>query len=136
VGGEDHKSAQADDGVERFARLESWMRERFPTAGAIERAWSGQVLEPMDGVAFIGRNPGADNVYIATGDSGMGMTHGTIAGMLIADSIAGRESPWAPLYDPSRKMHRSAAEYAKENLNVAAQYLKGYAGGGDVDSPD
>ena len=66
------------------------MRERFPAAGAVEFRWSGQVMETVDGLAFIGRNPlDADNVYIATGDSGMGMTHGTIAGMLITDLIQG-----------------------------------------------
>jgi glycine/D-amino acid oxidase-like deaminating enzyme/nitrite reductase/ring-hydroxylating ferredoxin subunit len=137
VGGEDHKSGQAHDGRERFARLEQWMRERFPAAGAVTLRWSGQVMEPMDGVAFIGRNPGdASNVYIATGDSGMGMTHGTIAGILLTDLIVGRDSPWAGLYDPARKMVRTPIEYAKENLNVAAQYVEDYLGGGDVDSAD
>ena len=92
-------------------------------------------MEPFDGVAFIGRNPGdADNVYIATGDSGMGMTHGTIAGTLLTDLIMGRPSKWAKLYDPSRKMFREVIDYTKENVNVAAQYLKDYASGGEVDS--
>lgn len=137
VGGEDHKSGQADDGAERFARLEQWMRERFPTAQAVTLRWSGQVMEPMDGVAFIGRNPGdASNVYIATGDSGMGMTHGTIAGMLLTDLILGRPAPWAALYDPARKMLRAPLEYAKENLNVAAQYFDDYLGRGDIQSAD
>jgi glycine/D-amino acid oxidase-like deaminating enzyme/nitrite reductase/ring-hydroxylating ferredoxin subunit len=134
VGGEDHKSGQADDGAERFARLEQWLRGRFPTAGAVTLRWSGQVMEPMDGIAFIGRNPGGpSNVYIATGDSGMGMTHGTIAGMLLTDLILDRAAPWAPLYDPARKMLRAPIEYAKENLNVAAQYFEDYLGRGDVD---
>jgi glycine/D-amino acid oxidase-like deaminating enzyme/nitrite reductase/ring-hydroxylating ferredoxin subunit len=137
VGGEDHKSGQAHDGNERFGRLEQWMRERFPTARAVALRWSGQVMEPMDGVAFIGRNPGdASNVYIATGDSGMGMTHGTIAGMLLTDLIVGRPAPWAALYDPARKMLRAPIEYAKENLNVAAQYFDDYLGRGDVRSAD
>jgi glycine/D-amino acid oxidase-like deaminating enzyme/nitrite reductase/ring-hydroxylating ferredoxin subunit len=137
VGGEDHKSGQAQDGNERFARLERWLRERFPMARAVTLRWSGQVMEPMDGVAFIGRNPGdAKNVYIATGDSGMGMTHGTIAGMLLTDLIVGRAAPWAALYDPARKMLRAPIEYAKENLNVAAQYFDDYLGRGDVDSAD
>jgi glycine/D-amino acid oxidase-like deaminating enzyme/nitrite reductase/ring-hydroxylating ferredoxin subunit len=134
AGGEDHKSGQADDGPERLQRLEAWTRERFPMIDKIEFRWSGQVLETADGVAFIGRNPGDENVYVATGDSGMGMTHGTIAGLVIRDLILGRESPWAKLYDPSRGMLRTPVEYAKENLNVAAQYLEGYLGGGDVAS--
>jgi Rieske Fe-S protein len=137
VGGEDHKSGQADDGAERFERLERWLRERFPTAGAVTLRWSGQVMEPVDGIAFIGRNPGGpSNVYVATGDSGMGMTHGTIAGVLLTELIVGRNAPWAQLYDPARKMLRAPIEYAKENLNVAAQYFEDYLTRGDVESAD
>jgi glycine/D-amino acid oxidase-like deaminating enzyme/nitrite reductase/ring-hydroxylating ferredoxin subunit len=137
VGGEDHKSGQADDAEERHPRLEAWTKERFPMAERFEFRWSGQVMEPADGVAFIGRNPGDEpNVFVATGDSGMGMTHGTIAGIVLTDLILRRESPWTKLYDPSRKMLRAPFEYAKENLNVAAQYLEDYLTGGDVDSVD
>lgn len=134
VGGEDHKAGQADDGEARYARLEAWTRERFPMMESVMFQWSGQVMEPVDGLAFIGRNPGdADNMYIATGDSGMGMTHGTIAGLLITDLIMGRESPWASLYDPSRQPVRAAGEFMRENLNVAAQYTD-WVTGGDVEN--
>ncbi|HEX8130933.1 MAG TPA: FAD-dependent oxidoreductase [Pyrinomonadaceae bacterium] len=123
VGGEDHKTGQADDAEERFRRLEEWTRERFPQVEAFEFRWSGQVMEPVDGLAFIGRNPlDSDNVFIATGDSGNGMTHGTIAGMLLTDLISGRENKWAELYDPSRKTLGAIRDFAEENLNVAAQY--------------
>ena len=123
VGGEDHKSGQADDAGERFARLESWTRTRFPMIESIEYRWSGEVLEPIDGLAFIGHNPlDRENVYIATGDSGNGMTHGTIAGVLLTDLIVGRENQWAALYDPSRKTLRALPAFAKENINVAEQY--------------
>jgi Rieske Fe-S protein len=97
----------------------------------VEFRWSGQVMEPVDGLAFIGRNPGEDNVFIATGDSGHGMTHGTIAGMLISDLIQNRDNDWKKLYDPSRKTLKAMGEFAKENLNVAAQYVD-YVTGGDV----
>lgn len=124
VGGEDHKTGQADDGNERFARLEGWTRERFPQMSEVEYRWSGQVMEPVDGLAFIGRNPlDADNVYIATGDSGQGMTHGTIAGMLLTDLIQGRKNEWEDLYSPSRIRLKALPDYAAENLNVAAQYV-------------
>ena len=136
VGGEDHKTGQAEDFDERFRRLEEWTRERFPSVEAFEYRWSGQVMEPVDGLAFIGRNPGdSDNVYVATGDSGNGMTHGTIAGMLIRDLILGRDNAWATLYDPSRLSLRAGGEYARENLNVAAQYAD-HLTGGEVSSPD
>ena len=136
VGGEDHKTGQADDAAARHARLEAWTRERFPMAGAIERRWSGQVMQSIGGLGFIGRNPmDCDNVLIASGDSGTGMTHGTIAGMLLSDLILGRENPWASLYDPSRISIRSAGRFVRETLNVGAQYAD-LLTGGDVDSPD
>ena len=97
--------------------------QHYPAAGELEFRWSGQVMETQDGLAFIGRNPmDADNVYVATGDSGMGMTHGTIAGMLICDLIQGRPNRWAELYDPSRIRVGAAGDFLKENLNVAAQF--------------
>lgn len=122
VGGEDHKTGQALPRSNPHDALELWMRGRFPKTGKIGFKWSGQVMEPVDGLAFIGRNPGDSNVYVATGDSGNGMTHGTLAGILISDLIAGRANPWAKLYDPARKSLRSIGEFARENLNVVRQY--------------
>src|SRR5215210_4937104 len=99
VGGEDHKAGHESDAEARYGNLERWMRPRFPAAGDIEFRWSGQVMETQDGLAFIGRNPmDAANVYVATGDSGMGMTHGTIAAMLLTDLIQSRPNRWADLY--------------------------------------
>jgi glycine/D-amino acid oxidase-like deaminating enzyme/nitrite reductase/ring-hydroxylating ferredoxin subunit len=135
VGGEDHKTRQADDADVRYARLEAWARERFPMIEAIVYRWSGQVQETADGLALIGPNPGdAPYIYIATGDSGMGMTHGTIAGMMITDSIMGRANPWATLYDPSRRMSKlgTLRDLVGENLNVAAQF-RDYLTSGDVE---
>jgi len=134
VGGEDHKTGQEHDADDRYRRLETWMRERFPAVGTVEFQWSGQVMEPVDGLAFIGRNPmDTENIFVATGDSGQGMTHGTIAGMLITDLIEGRGNRWAALYDPSRKTLSAGLDFAKENLNVAAQYAD-WVTGGDVNS--
>jgi Rieske Fe-S protein len=136
VGGEDHKSGQADDSDQRHARLLRWARERFPSILDVAFTWGGQYMETVDGLAFIGRNPlDKDNVYIVTGDSGMGMTHGTIAGMLLTDMILGRENPWEQLYDPSRKNIRAVRQFASENLNVAAQYSD-WVTPGEVDSVD
>ena len=40
----------------------------------------------FDGLAFIGRKPlDTENGYAVAGDSGMGITHRTIAGMLLTD---------------------------------------------------
>jgi nitrite reductase/ring-hydroxylating ferredoxin subunit len=91
-------------------------------------------MEPVDGLAFIGRNPlDEKNVFIATGDSGNGMTHGTIAGILLTDLIMGRKNSWEPIYGPSRVTLRALPEFAKQNLNVAIQYTDLLVAG-DVDS--
>ncbi|MGB9178366.1 MAG: FAD-dependent oxidoreductase [Pyrinomonadaceae bacterium] len=136
VGGEDHKTGQADDAEKRYAALESWTKERFPVIEGIEFHWSGEVMEPVDGLAFIGRNPlDEPNVFIATGDSGNGMTHGTIAGILITDLIMGRENEWATLYEPTRKTLRALPEFARENINVAEQFTD-WVTPGEVDSAD
>jgi glycine/D-amino acid oxidase-like deaminating enzyme/nitrite reductase/ring-hydroxylating ferredoxin subunit len=135
VGGEDHKTGQAPAHPDPYARLEAWARERFPMIREVRFRWSGQVMETIDGLAFIGRNPlDEPNVFIVTGDSGMGMTHGTIAGILLTDLILGRENPWTTLYDPSRKNLRALDRFVKENLNVARQYGD-WLTSGDVDSP-
>ena len=90
-------------------------------------------METVDGLAYIGREPGEDNVYLATGDSGHGMTHGTIAGILITDLIHGAEIAWASLYDPGRRVPmRAVATYARENANAARQ-LAGLASHGDLE---
>ena len=134
VGGEDHKSGQADDTTQRHARLESWARARFPMIEDVEFTWGGQCMETIDGLAYIGRNPlDKENVFIVTGDSGMGITHGTIAGILLSDLILGRPNPWEQLYDPSRKTMRAAGQFVKENINVAGQYLD-WLTPGEVDS--
>lgn len=136
AGGEDHKTGQEDDAEERYCKLEKWTLEMFPEAGAPRYRWSGQVFEPVDGLGFIGKDPAhGDNVFISTGASGNGMTHGTISGILMADLVAGRQNDWADLYDPSRKTLGSAGEFLRENLNVAAQYLDHFKGG-DVQSID
>jgi glycine/D-amino acid oxidase-like deaminating enzyme/nitrite reductase/ring-hydroxylating ferredoxin subunit len=125
-GGEDHKTGQADTEnipeENRYARLIEWTRSQFPAMGEVVYHWSGQVMEPLDSLAFIGRNPGNDHIYIITGDSGNGMTHGTIGGLLITDLINEKENPWAEVYKPTRVPLKVAGSYIKEALSMAGQY--------------
>jgi glycine/D-amino acid oxidase-like deaminating enzyme len=51
-------------------------------------------MEPADYVGFVGRNSGDKHRYIATGDSGQGITNGVIASMLIAKLILDGNNPW------------------------------------------
>ncbi|MBI4348702.1 MAG: FAD-dependent oxidoreductase [Elusimicrobia bacterium] len=137
IGGEDHKTGQMEqDPYRRFARLERWSRSRFAAMGPVSYRWSGQVVGTVDGLAFIGRNPGdGPNVYISTGDCGHGMTYGTIAGLMLPDLIAGKHHPWEALYEPGRVRTGAAKRWARENLNAAAQYVRHVLPGG-ASSPD
>jgi glycine/D-amino acid oxidase-like deaminating enzyme/nitrite reductase/ring-hydroxylating ferredoxin subunit len=134
VGGEDHKTGQGDD-PEVYKRLHEWTDKHFPGVEKYTYAWSGQILEPVDGLGFAGADPDNENVYLVTGDSGNGVTHGTLAGMLIADQIQGKPNAWGPLYDPGRKATRGVGEWLKENVNVAAQY-RDWISPGQIRSPE
>jgi glycine/D-amino acid oxidase-like deaminating enzyme/nitrite reductase/ring-hydroxylating ferredoxin subunit len=125
VGGGDHKVGQEETSG-RFEELEAWTRERFPQAGAVDYRWSGQVFEPVDHVAFIGLNQFQKRTFVVTGDSGNGLTHGVIAGRLIADEIDGLDNAWAKLYSPKRlaSIVKSAATMVSHDLQVNSQYRR------------
>ena len=133
VGGADHKTGQDPHPERHYHEIESWMRERFPQAGPLAYRWSGEVLEPLDGIAYLGRNPGSNNVYVITGDSGNGMTHATIGAMLVSDLILGKQNPWLSVYDPSRKPLKEALHFIKEQANIARQYTDWVSSGDEAD---
>ena len=82
VGGADHKTGEANDAGVRFEALEASARNLIPKLDEVSHRWSGQVLDTIDYAAFIGRNPGHERVYVHTGDSGQGMTHGVVGSLL------------------------------------------------------
>ncbi|MFZ5672216.1 MAG: FAD-dependent oxidoreductase [Pseudomonadota bacterium] len=131
VGGEDHRTGEADDAEARFRKLERWMRVRFPEAREVRYRWSGQFLDPIDYTAHIGLSPGQKRIYLATGDSGQGLTHGVVAGLLLAKLIRGGTSSWTNVYRPSRKSLQAIGRYVSDNAAVAKNML-GYLGPGEI----
>jgi nitrite reductase/ring-hydroxylating ferredoxin subunit len=131
-GGEDHKSGEADNAEERFARLEAWTKERFPEMGRVRQRWSGQVLETVDYVGFIGLSPGSERTYIVTGDSGQGITQSVAASLVLGGLINNGAHPWAEVYAPGRKPPGAVKNF----LGGAVGAVKGLAEhltGGDRD---
>lgn len=124
IGGEDHRTGQGHHHEDQaYIRLEEWARERFPFITNITHRWSGQIIEPVDGLGYIGAlGPDQRNVFVVSGDSGNGMTHGAIAGMLIPDLILGNKNEWASVYDPHRISVKATPSFLKENINTAFQY--------------
>ena len=125
VGGGDHKVGQSDT-LAPFKELEEWTRARFPQVQSVDYKWSGQINEPVDYMAFIGLNQGMKHTYIVTGDSGNGLTHGVLAGKLIADSITGEANPWISVYDPKRvgSVAKSLPSMVSHDLQINAQYKR------------
>jgi len=128
VGGEDHKTGEADDAQQRFDGLTAWTRQRFGKLGEATHKWSGQVLEPVDFAGFVGRMPGEDHIYLVTGDSGQGITNGALAGLLIPSLFDDGDHPWKQLYDPGRVSLKAAGTFIAENstaLKSMAEHLGG-----------
>jgi Rieske Fe-S protein len=130
VGGADHKTGDADDGDVRFEALEAWIRTLLPDLGKEVHRWSGQVLDTVDYSAFIGKNPGNKNVFIVTGDSGQGITHGALSGILLKDLILHGSSPWMEVYDPARKPVSAIANFVSENLTAVKNFAEAFVSGG------
>ena len=131
VGGEDHKTGQPERRAGRVhapGRMDARAARLFGR-GALragrDRCSNRSTASPSSATI----RPIEENVYIVTGDSGNGLTHGTLAAILIADLIVGRNNHWVDLYSPSRKMLRALGEFTRENANVAAQYTDLVTGG-------
>jgi glycine/D-amino acid oxidase-like deaminating enzyme/nitrite reductase/ring-hydroxylating ferredoxin subunit len=133
VGGEDHKSGEADDAEARFKRLEQWIRPFVPKLGSVTHRWSGQVLDTIDYTGFIGRKPSSEFTYVAAGDSGQGLTHGVMGAMLNAGLIVDGHSPWTACYAPDRVPLKAAKNFLTENI-TAIKNLAEYAGPGEIAS--
>lgn len=104
VVGAAHPLGKTVVGDERYDMLERFARAHFAHSnpGPVEYRWSAQRYRMPDKLPCIGRNIDAKNTWIATGFSGDGLTYGTLAGMLLADAILGRDNAWHDLYRVGR----------------------------------
>jgi glycine/D-amino acid oxidase-like deaminating enzyme/nitrite reductase/ring-hydroxylating ferredoxin subunit len=121
IGGEDHKTGQEEDTEARYEQLENILKKTFPGSKPKHR-WSGQVLETLDGLPYIGEI--AAHQYIATGFSGNGMTLGTFSAMLICDLITGKSNLLSELFAPDRKAIAGTWDYVRENKDFLAYFVK------------
>ena len=122
IGGADHKTGYPGDERLRFEELENYAARRFAVRG-IEQRWSAQYYAPADGLPHIGRVPGSDNLFMATGFAGTGLTWGTVAGSLIARMILGQRHPLEDILNPGRlTLMASTGEMVAENLDVIRRF--------------
>lgn len=135
VGGEDHKSGRADDADDRFEKLANWSRELISALGKETHRWSGQVLDTIDYAGFVGKDPGAKNVFVAMGDSGQGLTHGVMGAMLNTGLIMDGDHPWKEIYEPGRVPLKAANNFVVENTTALKSFAE-YVAPGELSSLD
>ena len=134
IGGEGHKVGHDDDTRERYAALEAWTGEHFDTE-PIEHRWSAQDYQPADGLPFVGRLPGHDGAFVATGFSKWGMSNGVASAMILSDLAQGRANPWAETFDSTRVTPKqSAKNVVSENVDVAKRFVGDRLAG--ISAPD
>jgi len=119
-GGEDHKTGQDDQTTDRYRKLEEQLG-RWVSGAEIMHHWSGQVVETIDGLPYIG--PTSENQFIATGFSGNGMTFGTASALMFRDHVAGSPNRYEEVFDPGRKTASAFAEYFKQNKDFPIRMI-------------
>ena len=125
VGGEGHRVGQSSETEEPYATLERFMRENFAVGETLYR-WSTQDAFSIDGLPFVGRISEKQDIFVATGFAGWGMTNGSAAALSIASEIGETAPPWGQVLALERRHVRAAArEFLRENTNVAVQQVAG-----------
>lgn len=118
--GEAHPTGEGGDTLARFHNLEEYARRRFGER-EVKYRWSSQDLRSIDQVPYIGRfSPTSKHLYTATGFNAWGITHATVAAVLLSDLIQGKDNDWRKLYTPARvKPVTSAKPFITQGLRSA-----------------
>jgi len=126
IAGENHRTGQGKSTIDHYVALQNFAEKQFGIKDFIYR-WSAQDLTTLDKLPYIGPvTKGQDSVLVATGYRKWGMTNGTIAAQILADTILDKENPYKELYTPARfKGDPSVKKFAQFNTNVAKSLIKG-----------
>jgi glycine/D-amino acid oxidase-like deaminating enzyme/nitrite reductase/ring-hydroxylating ferredoxin subunit len=125
AGGEDHKTGHEQNAENSFMKLEAYLRKHFDIV-EVKWKWSSQYYETVDGLPYIGNYPmHPENIYVATGFGGNGMTYGTLSAIILSDLIATGKSVYAELFDPNRlKPIAGFAEFASAAADVVSNFIR------------
>lgn len=119
-----------------FHRLATETQRDFKVR-SIDYRWMTEDYDSMDGLPFVGKlTPISKHVFTATGFSAWGITNGTASAHLLADTILGKESPTASLYDSTRVKAAGASTFLRKNLSVGKQWIGGVISRGAQSRPD
>lgn len=123
VVGDAHRTGADPDTVRHHEALERYADERFGAVDVVHR-WSAQDFVSVDALPFVGSTPLAPRISVATGFSKWGLSGGTAAARVLADTLAGRPNPAAAMLDPRRgNLRASAVGLAQHNLTAAGHFV-------------
>lgn len=108
IGGADHLNVIKMNRELNFKTMRKYTKEIFrETFGHLAyeeiRHWSGPILEPVDGLAFIGELKDS-NIFQAFAFSGNGMTYSYIASKIFLDKVTSQNNLYSKIYDIKRKI--------------------------------
>ena len=126
TGGEGHRVSESGDTAARYRRLTAFAHDRLGVDQVAYR-WSTQDGMPLDGLPYAGlMSPTAKHVYVIAGLRKWGLTNGTAAALILADTVTGRKNPWAPVFNSNRiTAAASAGRFVKENIRTFAAVVAG-----------
>lgn len=123
LGGEDHRTGQSDGTEARFTRLESFLQKLLPGKSfKVVKKWSGEVLETIDGLPYIGS--AGKGLFVSTGFSGTGMSFGMLSAMITRDLVLGRANAVTKLYGIWR--FNALWRMLDRGSNFVTQLVKGW----------
>ncbi|MEN4761646.1 FAD-dependent oxidoreductase [Chryseobacterium sp. C39-AII1] len=124
VGGFDHKTGDENDTEKHFEDLMEYVDYNFKYK-EVTAKWSSQYYQSADGLPYIGKMPGEDNIYISTGFTGNGMTFGSMSSLIIPDLMENKITELAKLLSPARiKPIASAGNILDEVVNASMHFVK------------
>ena len=114
LGGGGHRTGKPGTG---WTGLEDFARRHYPKARGAAR-WAAQDCMSLDGAPYVGPySPRLPGLYVVTGFNKWGMTSSMAAATLVADLIAGRDSPYQAVFSPSPSiLHPQLAVNAGESM--------------------
>lgn len=96
--------------------------EKYFGVTEITHMWSAWDYIAYDKIPLIGKlYPWSQHLYVGTAFKKWGLTGGTVAGMLLADLVAGKHNEWEPVFTPLRtrpitSIPRAVMEQAKQQF--------------------
>jgi glycine/D-amino acid oxidase-like deaminating enzyme len=102
IGGGGHLSGMRVSKDRRFNRLAKYAEGHFGVTSFTHK-WSDRDYISYDKVPLIGKlYPWSKHLYVGTAYKKWGLSSGTMAAMILTDTISGKDNHWAPVFTPQR----------------------------------